>query len=618
MNDQRETESPPRAGRKRFRITAKVSCGLALLLACVGVVYFTASVGFSKLNDGFRRFESASRRAERITAIDRDVIELQRNLVMFTFSGSDFAKERIESLGVKLKSSIEDALAAAEQEASVYHLTRMQQHIATFLDKFATVKEERQLRKELVQVKMRAAADQIQKLQEASQDAEGSDDDSTLRELSNAVSIAELSAFQFVNNPDSQRVDQSLRQLDYAIRILGERKGTVANQAQLNEALQDFRQSFLRAVQATRGYLYLVSVVMAGEVAEFAYQSERVLTLNREELGAIKRETDATAGQAKSVAVSMTLAAVLLGLVLSWGIVKTIVQPISAITRTFTALSAGSANEAIPGLNRRDEIGELARAAETFQSKNRQTEQLLTESERLTQELQASNADLNSFAYVASHDLRSPLRGINTICAWILEDDYDSLSEESQEHFKTLQQRVVRMDQLLDDLLSYSRVGRENVKPTTVNTALLIDEIKETIDWPSDMELTTDDCLPVIDTDRPLLHRVLLNLMTNAVKYRSAECPVLHISADVRDAEVEFQLRDNGPGIAEEFHERIFQMFQRLHSQDQVEGSGMGLALIKKIIETNGGRIGVESRPGEGATFRFTWTAKVIDTTATT
>ncbi|MCC6453592.1 MAG: PAS domain S-box protein [Caldilineaceae bacterium] len=229
-----------------------------------------------------------------------------------------------------------------------------------------------------------------------------------------------------------------------------------------------------------------------------------------------------------------------------------------------------------------------------------------------TAELERSNRELDQFAYVASHDLKAPLRGIGQLATWISEDAGELLPPASQEHLAKLHGRVSRMDMLLNDLLAYSRAGRQRHKPEPVETTALIQNVVEILTPPRGFVVRIPAALPPLTVERIPLESVFRSLIDNAIKHHHnpAEGKV-EISAQFHDNFVEFVVSDNGPGIEPRFHRRIFEMFQTLQPRDQVEGSGIGLALAKKLIESRGGTIEVQSNPGEGATFRFTWPTEI-------
>ena len=225
-----------------------------------------------------------------------------------------------------------------------------------------------------------------------------------------------------------------------------------------------------------------------------------------------------------------------------------------------------------------------------------------------TAELERSNRELDQFAYVASHDLKTPLRGIHNLASWIAEDAGAVLPEPSADHLMKLRGRVQRMERLLDDLLAYSRVGRLDGKVELVQTARLVEEALYLLTPPPGFTIHLAPDLPTLITYHTPLALIFRNLLSNAIKHHPdpAQGEVWVSARDIGDY-LEFCIRDNGPGIDRQHHERIFGMFQTLRPRDQVEGSGMGLAIVKKAVEQRKGAIRLESAPGQGTTFYFTW-----------
>ncbi|MFV9507599.1 MAG: sensor histidine kinase [Oscillochloridaceae bacterium umkhey_bin13] len=217
------------------------------------------------------------------------------------------------------------------------------------------------------------------------------------------------------------------------------------------------------------------------------------------------------------------------------------------------------------------------------------------------------NQELDQFAYVASHDLKAPLRGIANLAQWLEEDLGENISPETRKYLELMRNRVRRMEGLINGLLQYSRVGRAQTSVTLVDVQELIAEVLDLLDPPAATQIQIPERLPIIRTDRVLLHQVFANLLGNALKHGQVTNLVLSISVQQSEQHYIFHIRDNGQGIAPRFHERIFGIFQTLASRDEVEGSGVGLALVKKIIEHQGGQIWVTSDIGEGATFSFSW-----------
>lgn len=230
---------------------------------------------------------------------------------------------------------------------------------------------------------------------------------------------------------------------------------------------------------------------------------------------------------------------------------------------------------------------------------------------RRTRELARSNTDLEEFAYAASHDLRAPLRAIANLSEWIEEDLGDDLPDSSQHNLTLLRNRVHRMQQLIDDLLTYSRVTRTTGQAESINLSLLIDDIVLLINPPQRFTIEYSDDLPTIDAPRAPLEQVLMNLVANAVKHHDRAAGHVRIDVTRRGREYEFAVADDGPGIDPEHYERIFKMFATLQSRDQREGSGMGLALVKKLVERLGGRIWVTENQPRGCVFHFTWPKQI-------
>ncbi|MFC1762727.1 ATP-binding protein [Planctomycetota bacterium] len=241
-------------------------------------------------------------------------------------------------------------------------------------------------------------------------------------------------------------------------------------------------------------------------------------------------------------------------------------------------------------------------AHEARQRQNRLEEMV---SER-TSDLAAINSELEQFAYVVSHDLKTPLRGIQTLANWIASDYGDKLEIEGVEQLHLLQARTQRMHDLIDGILQYSRVGRAEGQKTQVNLHTLISEVTEGIAPPAHIAITMDSLLPTLNIEAVRIFQVFQNLLSNAVKYCDKSKGIIHVGCEEQADVWQFTVTDNGCGIEEKYFERIFQLFQKLADSDDYESTGLGLTLVKKIVESQGGKIWVESELGTGSTFWFT------------
>lgn len=227
--------------------------------------------------------------------------------------------------------------------------------------------------------------------------------------------------------------------------------------------------------------------------------------------------------------------------------------------------------------------------------------------EQTASKLSERNQELDRFVYTVSHDLKAPLRAIYNLSQWIADDLEGKLEEENLRQMQLLQSRVIRMEALINGLLSYSRIGRTKIVTERVKVGELISEILDSLTFPSTFTIVVQPEMPILLTKRLLLSQVFSNLISNAIKYNDRPDGRIEIKATPKGEYYEFSVSDNGPGIAPENHQRVFEIFQTLQGLENPESTGIGLSIVKKIIETEGGSIVLDSNLGEGATFRFTW-----------
>ena len=233
-----------------------------------------------------------------------------------------------------------------------------------------------------------------------------------------------------------------------------------------------------------------------------------------------------------------------------------------------------------------------------------QVNHLLTRTSALLEE---RNRELDQFAYVTSHDLKAPLRAIANLSEWIEDDLAGTLPAENQRQMELLRGRVYRMESLIDGLLQYSRVGRTQVETETVSVQTLLTEIVDSIDPPETFTVAIGEGMPTLQAKSLLLRQVFANLIGNAIKHHPRSDGQMNVMVQDQGLFYEFAVSDDGRGIAAEHHDKIFNIFHTLEARDTKESTGIGLSIVKKIVETEGGSIRVESQVGDGTTFRFTW-----------
>jgi signal transduction histidine kinase len=279
-----------------------------------------------------------------------------------------------------------------------------------------------------------------------------------------------------------------------------------------------------------------------------------------------------------------------------------IIKPIGQMAEAASNVAAGDLSQ-IVSIESQDEIGQFARQFNTMTSALKNRQQQLNES---YEQIKHVNQELKDFAYVASHDLKAPLRGIKTLAEWIAADYAYKFDNAGKEHFKLLTNRVDRMHNLIDGILQYSRIGRIYEKPVPINLNMLIADIIDMVAPPENIEIAVENNLPAIIFEETRIRQVFQNLISNAVKYIDKPQGKISIGCADEGKFWKFNVTDNGQGIDEKYHDKIFKIFQTLSSRDNYESTGIGLTLVKKIVELYGGKVWVESKVGIGSTFFFT------------
>ncbi len=231
----------------------------------------------------------------------------------------------------------------------------------------------------------------------------------------------------------------------------------------------------------------------------------------------------------------------------------------------------------------------------------------ITRRKKIEEELQIANQELESFSYSVSHDLRAPLRALSGYSKILIEDYSEKLDEEGKQTIQAITHNAERMGMLIDDLLAFSRLGRKEVVKTEVDMKKLVESIvlESSKMTPHDAIIKVGE-LPLVNGDYALLHQVIFNLISNAVKYSSKQkSPLIEISSEEESDEIVISVKDNGVGFDMQYANKLFGVFQRLHARQEFEGTGVGLAIVKRIIARHGGKVWAEGKVNEGAEFYF-------------
>ncbi|MET7833103.1 ATP-binding protein [Micromonospora sediminicola] len=354
------------------------------------------------------------------------------------------------------------------------------------------------------------------------------------------------------------------------------------------------------------------------------------VTALQDEVLTVRKETADRVNSTSNVLVVLLIIAALVvavaGTVMLLSLDRILIRPLAGLVGQVREVAAGDYQHHIEGSGppefRRlaDDIDlmrqKIAQELDEVRQARERIEWVNSQLQKQAEELTRSNRDLEQFAYVASHDLQEPLRKVASFCQLLQRRYAGQLDERADQYIAFAVDGAQRMQRLINDLLAFSRIGRLTTGFTEVDLNKVMGDVAgqtEAARQYADAELTWDE-MPTIRGEEPLLTNLLVNLVSNSVKFRRPDVtPKVHVSARLVDGEWEISCRDNGIGIEPEFADKIFVIFQRLHSKDAYPGTGIGLAIVKKIVEYHGGRVWVDTDAEVGTTIRFTLPALEAD-----
>ncbi len=596
-----------------FKLGHKIFAGFASVGLIAVVIGMLSYFAFQAIALNFNSFIDTSSRARLDLSLSRNLSEMQRNALIYTHEGHSSAAEKVRELYAGMVERIK--LASALQEPDV---ERIKNHLGSYIKAFEQLQVQRKMWQQLVYQDFRESASRSEnylRTRMLDTSVTRSDRDRLLAERTlNTLLLIEKNAMRYFDTLDPDYIRQAklnFAEVDRQLGVMKQQVTTRTKHEEIDRAIEevrDYERIFLEAVQRTRGYLFLVNVVMSGEASEILYHANQMALRAKHNLVSIEVETFDTLHQMSSTILVSIAILLVLGLALSVLIGRMISRPVIRLTEAFKALAAGSSEAKIPDYKAGDEIGELTRAASVFKEKNLQTEALLKQSKKLSHalktksdELEIKNRELNDFASVASHDLQEPLRKIQAFSDRLTSKYAEALDERGLDYLQRMNAAAFRMSDLIQSLLQLSRVSSRAGAFEKVSLKILVDDALSVLDEAiaEHQARVVVDELPEVEVDPMQIKQLFQNLIGNALKFHhegtSPEIRVYAIGS--KESHIEVCVSDNGIGVDSEFAHKVFEPFERLHGREQFAGTGMGLAICKRIVERHNGSIRVE--PGE-------------------
>ncbi|MAY42300.1 MULTISPECIES: HAMP domain-containing sensor histidine kinase [unclassified Neptuniibacter] len=600
---------------KALGLKSRIYSGYILLGAVALLIAVVAFFSLNKLKTEFQDYSAFTDGTIENVNFSVQMSEMQRQALIYIYEGHDSAGDRVaeiyQGMIKQLKSQALHNNTVANQR-----LFTTEQHLENYFKTFQEVRQQRQLQNTLVITTLRSNANKAQTLIEqliASSSTNEKEENTKL--LYNQMLISflkiEKNAYRYFDTLNSERIKQasiSIAETEKLMALIKSEDPTKsAEHRAITSALIKYENSYYEAVQRTRGYLFLVNVVMAAEAYETLYQTKQYAALIKAQTQQTKTNVFKSIENTVYALISSSFIFIIGVGFLSLAISRSITLPIKRITNAFNKLTKGSLNVEIPHYEQMDEIGELTKAATSYKESN-------IELEHKKQELERSNDELEQFVYTVSHDLKSPIVTSMGFIGIIQKLAKQGKFEQAIEKLDRVVNSNRRMSQLVNDLLELSRVGRTDSDKTSIDLnelfrAFYSSQAERMKRSSATMEIEGN--LPTIFANESRVLQVFENLLSNALKYGSGNNGT-SIKVGIKDDPKHHFLyfADNGQGIPTEYQEKIFGLFYRLDSN--FEGTGIGLTVSKKVMTNHGGKIWVESSPGNGATFWLSFPKELI------
>ena len=628
-------------------VSTKISLGFSIVLALHISIAILGHYGLRRSQQDLATYDELHHQMERFNEIDRDVGALQRNVLLYAYTGYGGPELRVEQLqkhlGDLMKSVTDNAIADFDLES----IDKMRTHLATHAEIFSAVIEDRAKRRKLVNQTLHQLGDSVEselrELRALSQLSE------PVVSIEATFTAAQLSVLQFVNAPESVHVQKAKKNLEHVVKQIDRLRQsadapTVKNLQRLHELVHGYETAVIQMVQATRGYLHLVNVVLAGESQEFRRLATDIRRVQADKVDQLSTKMAGDSERFQLASNIFSVLTILLGILAAWGIGRDVAPPLNAITSTIDGLANGKACDEIPALNRRDELGRLAAAAQVFKDRADETQRLLQKAKTSQDELNELNLRLETQTMLAklmadeataatkakseflanmSHEIRTPMTAILGFAETVADNVND---EQNVDAINTIIRNGEHLLAIINDILDLSKVESGNmcVEHQWIDPVKVVAEVIDLTTVQADgagleLKASFEGLIPEsIQTDPMRLRQILINLVGNAIKFTEVgqvELIVRSVEHDGRSS-MEFDIVDTGIGMSSDQVERLFKPFSQADTSTtrKFGGTGLGLTISKRFAQLLDGDLHlVETHQGQGTRFRATVGAGELD-----
>ena len=569
--------------------------------------------------------------------LERDVIDLQRNLLIYKETASESSISRFHELMKQLKqrldifeSAIQDTKSSTTQTDII---TRMRTHLNDYDDNFSSVIDGRTRRKTIIKKDIQPAYLNLNRIiKSVTLSKSNKLSNEKINKIKYHLESSEKLIYKYLNSPDQEYVNQFKKEL----RLINPLSDSILSGTENTKTLLNaLKNDFIKLTQITRGYVFLVNVVMAGSANEFLYLTKSLREIVSEDK---KEMTILTESQSNSLQINsniISIVSILITLLTGWFLSNRIISPMRKITDVFRMLTKDENIDHIPGIQRKDEIGDLAKAASIFHSKNKQTSELLISTQKLNTEQEKLNIELakeknnaeqaakskSMFLANMSHEIRTPMNGIIGLIDLTLKTNP---TEEQKKYLEKAGFSGQILMNVINDILDFSKIeaGKMDIETIEFPVDTLIDNIVSAMSLTPlekglNFRITYSPSLPETVHGDPLrISQILLNICSNAFKF--TDKGEVHVHFDYIEENNEYflniKIEDTGIGLSNQEIDNIFQSFTQADGSTSRKygGTGLGLTIVKQLTELMGGHISVSSKKDHGSCFKVSIKTKPV------